>query len=217
MNWGRLYLGLLIVVGGVLLLLDSLGVLDAGETIGDWWPAAVVGFGLLTLAANPGRWRLAVVITAIGAALLLATLDVADIGGVLISLVIIFLGLAVVFGRGLRKETGSGDTVNSFNVFSGTEIASHSDQFRGGSVSAMFGGVAVDLRDALPAPGAELDVLAAFGGVEIRVPEGWQVISRGMPLFGGIENVTTKERLPADAPTLRVNATALLGGIEIKH
>jgi hypothetical protein len=36
-------------------------------------------------------------------------------------------------------------------------------------------------------------------------------------LFGGIENITAKEQLPADAPILPVHATALFGGIEIKH
>lgn len=217
MNWGRLYFGLVIVTVGALLLLDNVGALDAGEAIGDWWPLAVVAAGALSFASNPRRWRLALVITAIGAALLLASLDVADVGGIILPLVIIVVGLAVLLGRGFRERTESGDQVNSFNVFSGTELASHSDQFRGGTVSAVFGGAEIDLTDAGLAPGAELDVLAAFGGVEIRVPQGWQVIARGLPLFGAIDNVTTKERLDTDAPTLRVNATALFGGIDIKH
>jgi hypothetical protein len=34
-------------------------------------------------------------------------------------------------------------------------------------------------------PGASLDVFAVFGGVEISVPMGWQVVTRGFPIFGG--------------------------------
>jgi hypothetical protein len=81
----------------------------------------------------------------------------------------------------------------------------------------VFGGAEVDLRDTVPSPGAALDVFAAFGGVEVTVPEGWNVVTRGLPLFGGIDNATAKEAVPADAPTLAVNATVLFGGLEIKH
>jgi predicted membrane protein len=102
-------------------------------------------------------------------------------------------------------------------MFSGSEIASHSKEFKGGSVTAIFGGAEVDLRDAMPVADARLDVFTAFGGVEIRVPEGWQVSVKGLPLFGGIDNITAKEQLPENATLLPVNATALFGGIEIKH
>jgi hypothetical protein len=62
-----------------------------------------------------------------------------------------------------------------------------------------------------------LDVFTAFGGVEVTVPRGWHVATRGLPLFGGIENATAKEQIAADAPTLAINATVLFGGLEIKH
>lgn len=81
----------------------------------------------------------------------------------------------------------------------------------------MFGAAELDLRDALPSPDAQLDVFTAFGGVEITVPQGWQVNLSGLPLFGGFENATAKDTLSPDAPTLEVSATALFGGVEIKH
>lgn len=217
MNWGRLFFGLLIVAVGSVLLLDNGGVLDAGEIFSTWWPAVVVLAGVLTFAANPRHWPVALIITGIGLAFLLSNLDIVDIGNIVIPAAIILVGLLVIFGRGLGSRTEAGDRVNSFNVFSGSEIASHSKQFQGGSISAVFGGAEVDLRDAVPAPDAELDVFTAFGGVEVTVPEGWHVAVRGLPLFGGIENVTAKEQVPADAPTLAVNATVLFGGLEIKH
>jgi hypothetical protein len=217
MNWGRLYFGSLIVAVGTLLLLDNADILDAGDVIGDWWPVALIVAGLLTLAANPRHWPVALVITAVGVAFLLSNLDIVDIGDIIIPAAIILVGILVILGRGLGSRTEAGDTVNSFNVFSGSEVASHSKQFRGGSITAVFGGAEVDLRDALPAADAQLDVFAAFGGVEIRVPDGWHVITRGLPLFGGIENVTAREQLPEDAPVLPISATALFGGIEVKH
>ena len=217
MNWGRLFFGLLIVAVGTVLLLDNAGVLDAGEIFGTWWPAVLVLAGILTFAANPRHWPVALIITGIGVAFLLSNLDIVDIGSIVIPAAIILVGLLVIFGRGLGSTTEAGDRVNSFNVFSGSEIASHSKQFQGGSISAVFGGAEVDLRDTVPAPDAALDVFAAFGGVEVTVPEGWNVVTRGLPLFGGIDNATAKEPVPADAPTLAVNATVLFGGLEIKH
>ena len=217
MNWGRLFFGLLIVAVGTVLLLDNAGVLDAGEIFGTWWPAVLVLAGILTFAANPRHWPVALIITGIGVAFLLSNLDIVDIGSIVIPAAIILVGLLVIVGRGLGSPTEAGDRVNSFNVFSGSEIASHSKQFQGGSISAVFGGAEVDLRDTVPAPDAALDVFAAFGGVEVTVPEGWNVVTRGLPLFGGIDNATAKEAVPADAPTLAVNATVLFGGLEIKH
>jgi hypothetical protein len=217
MNWGRLFFGVLIVAVGTLLLLDNAEVVDAGEVIGNWWPAVVILAGILTFAANPRHWPVALIITGVGVAFLLSNLDILDISNVIIPAAIILVGLLVIFGRGLGSRTEVGDRINSFNVFSGSELASHSKQFKGGSVSAVFGGAEIDLRDSLPAPDAELDIFAAFGGVEIRVPDGWQVQVRGMPLFGGIENATVKDSLPPDAPVLPINATVLFGGLEIKH
>ena len=217
MNWGRLFFGLLVVAVGMILLLDNVGTVDAGEIFSTWWPAVIVLAGLLTFAANPRHWPVALIITAVGLAFLLSNLGVADIGDFVIPAAIIVVGLLVIFGRGLGSRTEAGDRVNSFNVFSGSELASHSKQFKGGSVSAIFGGAEVDLRDAVPAPDARLDVFAAFGGVEVRVPEGWHVDVRGLPLFGGIENVTAKEPVPADGTVFVVNATVLFGGLEIKH
>lgn len=63
----------------------------------------------------------------------------------------------------------------------------------------MFGSTEVDLRNASPAPGAELDVFVALGGVGLKVPEGWNVRTRGMPIFGGFENITAREKVPPNA------------------
>lgn len=217
MNWGRLFFGTLIVVFGTLLLLDAADVIEAGSIISDWWPVVIILAGVISFAANPRHWLVAAVITLIGVTFLLATLDIADIGAIVVPIVIIVIGVVILFGRGLGVRTEAGDSIRSFNVFSGSEIASHSDGFQGGNVSAVFGGAEIDLRDARLAPGATLDVFTAFGGIEIKVPEGWVVDVKGLPIFGGFDNVTAKEQLGPDAPLLIINATALFGGIEIKH
>lgn len=220
MNYGRLFVGVILLSLGLLWGLDAAGALDAGEIIADWWPLALVLAAALMFVANPGRWLLPLIVLVVAVVLLLTTSGIveANIWQFVWPAILIVIGLSFLFGRSLgSQQTSSEDTISQFVLFSGSEIANHSDRFSGGSVSAVFGGTDVDLRNAGLADGAELEVFTAFGGVEIRVPEGWNVDIRGFPIFGGFENVTSKERLPAGAPKLVVQATCLFGGIEVKH
>lgn len=218
MNWARLFFGSVVVAVGVLLLLDNSGVLDAGKVLSTWWPVLVIVGGFLTFIANPRHWQIPLIVVVVGTALLLRTTGVVDSLNVVVPAVLILIGLFVILGRARPgRQVLDADRISSFNVFSGTEIASHSAEFKGGNIGALFGGAEIDLRDARLAPGAALDVFAAFGGVEIRVPDGWQVLTRGFPIFGGFENATVKERLGPEAPILEVHATILFGGMEIKH
>jgi hypothetical protein len=218
-NWARAYFGFLIVAVGAVLLLDQAGVMDAGDTFATWWPVALIGAGLLGFAADTRHWLMPAILGGAGAMLLLRTTGVVDTFAVIFPLVLIGIGLMVAFGWGVgsRREVSDDNSISSFNVFSGSEIASHSAAFVGGKVGAVFGGANIDLADARPAPGAALDVFVAFGGVEIRVPPGWRVDIGGFPIFGGYENITTKESLAPDAPRLRIDATVLFGGLEVKH
>ncbi|HJU81027.1 MAG TPA: DUF5668 domain-containing protein [Acidimicrobiia bacterium] len=218
MNRARLLFGAVVIALGTLLLLDYTEVLDAGEVIGSWWPVVLIAAGLLALTANPRHWIGPTLITGLGGVLLLRTTEVVDTLKVVGPAILVVLGVIVIFGRGFTpRSVASQNRINSFNVFSGSELASTSEHFEGGSIGALFGGAEVDLRDAKPAPGAELDVFVAFGGAEIKVPEGWNVVTHGMPIFGGFDNVTARERVTAGAPTLDVNATVIFGGLEVKH
>jgi predicted membrane protein len=98
-------------------------------------------------------------------------------------------------------------------------VANVSQAFRGASLTAVFGGVNLDLRHARPAAeGARITATAAFGGIDILVPTGWRVALKGLPIFGGIEDKTDHTAdLPDDAPVLQVDALAIFGGVEVKH
>jgi hypothetical protein len=62
-----------------------------------------------------------------------------------------------------------------------------------------------------------MDVTSMFGGTEILIPEGWDVDIHGLPIFGGFEDKTAADVVASGAPVLDVHATALFGGVEIKH
>lgn len=218
MNLARVFFGALIVVVGGLLLLESLDVLDAGDVIAQWWPLTLVAGGLLSLVNNRRHWMVPALLVGGGGALLLSTTGVVDSLSVIFPILIILVGLLFLFGRGFGSgPSQTGDSVSSFNLFSGSELTSQSQSFVGGRIGAMFGGAELDLINARLGDDATIDVFVAFGGIEITVPRGWSVEIRGFPIFGGYENATARDDLPPDAPKLNVDATVLFGGLEIKH
>ena len=69
---------------------------------------------------------------------------------------------------------------------------------------------------AWPRASAAIDLSVIMGGITLRVPRGWRVEMDARPLLGGIEDKHTYEPATQGGGTLRVKATAILGGIEIK-
>ena len=59
-----------------------------------------------------------------------------------------------------------------------------------------------------------IDVFVMWGGIEIRVPDDWEVVNRGSAFLGGFENKT--HPLPNATRRLVVTGTAIMGGVEVK-
>jgi hypothetical protein len=81
------------------------------------------------------------------------------------------------------------------------------------TVVAVLGGGELDLRSSPPADGATLRIFAFLGGVEVVLPPGTRVSLGGLSVLGG-RSVKVE---PGDGPKLRIGATAILGGIEVKE
>lgn len=221
---GRLLLGLAIVGVGALFLLDAAGVLSADRAIGHWWPVVVVAAGVLAFAEHPPAVGRGTILTGGGVVLLLFTADVLHknawhyiwpalvvVAGVVI--VLRWRGRAVIAGA--REE----DVVRSTAVFGGPNLICTSRRFAGAWLTAVFGGITLDLRDALPAAqGASINATVAFGGIDILVPKGWRISVRSTPIFGGLDDKTDHSEPPAeDAPSLHIDAMTVFGGVAIKH
>jgi hypothetical protein len=126
-----------------------------------------------------------------------------------------FAGAAAVMKRVLpSRGDADSDEVALVAIFDGAKLQSRSQAFRGGSMLAWFGGVAVDLREAQLAPGAHLSLHSLFGGIAIRVPTGWRVESNAGALAGGV-SVDVPDPEDPDAPTLTIDGFAAFGGIAV--
>jgi hypothetical protein len=116
--------------------------------------------------------------------------------------------------------SASPNHLNEWAVFGGTRRRIDSQDFQGGEAFAMFGGVEIDLRRAATTRDEIIiEVNAIFGGVEVRVPETWNVTVRGAGIFGGYEDKTMDTRVAPEGkqPHLIVNGFAVFGGVTIQN
>jgi predicted membrane protein len=100
---------------------------------------------------------------------------------------------------------------------SGTEVKSVSKNFQGGSVTTIFGGAEIDLRDADIAEGASLEFTSIMGGASIIIPENVHVDISGAPILGGWEDRTRKYGENEDVVVLKINCLTILGGAEFRN
>jgi predicted membrane protein len=245
-HWGLIW-GFIILIVGVALLLDHMGVIPF-DYVYHFWPSLLVLFGIMNLisASNRGFGFMLIV-----AGLLLQLnklgflrLSFADLWPV----AIIGIGILMIWGslesRGIiRKKIKfdwtqasaaqkfrehltelTGETDTSFNaaaVFGGCERRYTGQHLQSGKATSIFGGVELDLRDANIDDEAVLEITCLFGGVEIRVPETWTVHSRSLPIFGGFEDKTRQMRVDeaagAKQKTLVVTGVVVFGGVEISN
>ena len=214
---GQVLLGVLVVLAGVVLLLERTGAveIDLGALVGTLWPLVIVLVGLVALLLVPRAWFGPVVILAVGVVLLLDRLGVADVDvwDYLWPVAVILIGLGITFGAGSRSEDQ--DRITAIAFWWGAERRTRTRAFRSASLTAIMGGVELDLRDAGIEGAARVDVFTFWGGVDIKVPRGWDVRVSGLPLLGGWEDKTDPP--VAGAPVLDVRVVAVMAGAEVRH
>lgn len=117
-----------------------------------------------------------------------------------------------------KKKGNSNDYLDSVNVFGGSHQTIYSKNFKGGEITAVFGGCDVNLTQADFEGEIVIDVTAIFGGAKIIIPPGWEVKSEVTAIFGGLDDkrsiqpiTDTKNRL------LIIKGLAMFGGVDIRN
>jgi predicted membrane protein len=220
----RIVFGLFVVAIGVLFTLDNLGLVEASTYL-RFWPVAFIAVGVasLTQARRSGGYVSGLVWITIGSWLLLDELDVIRVRfWDFWPLLLILLGGTIVWRALGPSASGSGDMadaasiVRGLAVMSGVKRTNASPSFRGGDLTAVMGGCEIDLRQATITGGpAVIDVLAFWGGIELRVPERWLIDSKITPFLGGVEDRTRPTGEASER--LVIKGVVVMGGIEIKN
>jgi len=218
------WVGLVLIIIGLIFLLENLDVINFGRILVDWWPLIIVIIGFMKLR---GAEKMnGVIFLLIGLILLSITLNLINWSqlGRFWPLLLILIGVYLVLRRqgvsvfSSRLEVDASDYIRANALFGGLDQRFTSPNLRGGEISALFGGVELDLSQAVPSDDhIEFNVSAMFGGVEIRVPDNWHVIVDGTPILGGIESKVRPRESAAGTPTATFHCTVAFGGIEIKN
>jgi predicted membrane protein len=103
-------------------------------------------------------------------------------------------------------------------VFGGVDRHIAALDFHGAQCTAVFGGCKIDLRDAqIQGREAVLETYAIFGGVEIRVPDDWEVVNRNMTIFGGVSDHRRQSPRGPDTKTLILEGATVFGGTNVRN
>lgn len=219
---GRILVGVALLAFGALLALDRARVLDFGSLASTYWPLILIGIGLFWIT-QPGGPRVAgAIVLLVGLVFQVDRLRLFrfDIGDFLVPAILVAIGLVILLGGTRRFGEPRPATTRADGSLQRTAIFGGANEkvvgeFQGAELSATFGGVELDLREAtLPPTGATVVATALFGGVKVVVPRGWNVRASGTPLFGGFEN---KAESTPSGPVLDVRGSATFGGVEISH
>lgn len=228
-NWFdfRIMFGILVIAAGTLLLLENLFGYDLGISVWGLWPVLLILFGLQhILRPEPARQTTAgIIFILIGALFLGNNLDLFYIRfSVIWPVILILIGFAILRNSGTRRKEGVADSdyINLTFVFGGGDFKFSSKTLQGGKISAVLGGGKIDLREAdILGEEIEFDLFAFWGGVELIVPETWEVAMMGMPLMGGMEDKTrgavTKSDSGAAPKRVVIRGMAIMGGVEVKN
>ena len=210
-----------ILMGALLLAGQFIEGFNAWEIVGMLWPLIFVFIGISSLLTKPRKITSGLIFLTLGGILLTSQFTDFDAWR-LWPLIFVIIGVSILFKRDkmgpVNSSTGnsSDSMINSTVAFWGSEIRNTSKDFQGGNLSAAFGGIELDLSDAVISDkGATLNVDAAFAGIEIRVPKDTKVVVKGTGIFGAFEN---KAKSPSEDNNrvLTITGTAAFAGVEVK-
>jgi predicted membrane protein len=117
-----------------------------------------------------------------------------------------------------QKKTSSNDYLDSVNVFGGSHQTIYSKNFKGGEITAVFGGCDVNLTQADFEGEIIIDVTAIFGGAKIIIPPGWEVKSEVTAIFGGLDDKRSIQPISDGKHRLLIiKGIAMFGGVDIRN
>src|SRR5262245_12368944 len=225
---------------GVIYLLGNMGYLDVREVFA-FWPVILIILGAVKIVESRDHGRTAGIFwVVIGFLFLLGSFGIIRMTfRELWPILLIAIGALMLWRAALGRRdrpcvwnpgpsepessadantTSSNSVLSAKAILGGVERKIISQDFRGGDVTAIMGGCNLDFRSALikPPNQAVLKVFALCGGIEIRVPEDWTVVSELEVILGGVDD--RKAAPPKDESTrLVLRGTVLMGGVEVKN
>lgn len=193
----RVIIGVILVLAGLFLAIKNTGFFPDNIThIIFSWPMLLITIGaVMTLGAAEKTGG--VIVMAVGGFFMIPLVfrETFQMYNMFWPSIFVIIGIIFIVTKrkGWNSVTSKGmvgdDYIDYVNVFSGGERQIISQNFQGGKISAVFGGIEIDFTKAKLAPGRnELELACVFGGATIIVPEEWNVKIEVTPILGGFSD-----------------------------
>lgn len=225
-KFGNILWGLVFVIIGVIIAGNALGYTDINIFFDGWWTLFIIipcFIGIFKDNEKTGN----IIGLLIGLVLLLACQDIVDfdlIWKLLLPAILVAIGISFIFkdtiggkvNKEIKKlnETKTGEN-ECCATFSGQDLRFDGEEFNGVDLTAVFGGVKCDLKNAVITKDVIINATSIFGGIEIFVPDNVKVKVKSTPIFGGVSD-KNKHSSEKEAFTIYVNSVCVFGGVEIK-
>lgn len=215
--------GLALLAVSAVLILNAFEITSIEIFFDGWWTLFIIVPSLVGLFN--GHDKTANIIgLLIGTFLFLACQNIIDFDNMwkLIAPVIIaVIGIKMIFGgiginRGFIKSIeAKGDDIKTASaVFTGQDIVVDNETFRGTEITAVFGGIKCDLRNAIFEGDTVINACCIFGGADIFLPDNVNIKVNSNSFFGGIDN-KKHQNLNDNQYTVYLNGTCIFGGVEV--
>lgn len=235
--WGLLFLFI-----GVGYLAEVFGLVNDFTIFFDgWWTLFIIIPCFAGLLKDEGDKVGYLIGIAIGLFFLLSAQDIIDsakLWSVFVAGVFVLIGINLLIPKSRREEkrneavdgitadnsfgqsaeyTGTGEKVTCSAVFSGRDIRVDNSYFEGGDLTALFGGIDLNLKNAVITKNVTIEVKAIFGGISLLMPSNVRVVVDVTPILGGVDNGACAP-LGADenTPTVYIKGLCMFGGVEVK-
>ncbi|MGM9641965.1 MAG: LiaF transmembrane domain-containing protein [Eubacteriales bacterium] len=218
--------GIVLVLAGGIFALNACGVTDIDVFFDGWWTLFIIIPCLVGIFTEKEKTANLIGL-AVGVVLLLCCQKILSFGMIwklLVPIVIVIIGLRLILGaifgdkvtKMLAKSRKNDDGFKeSCAIFSGRDENFEGEHFDGAELTAVFGGVKCDLRNAVIDNDCAVEATAIFGGIDIFVPDNINLKVRSNSIFGGVSGKKHRPFIEG-APTLYINASGIFGGVDIK-
>ena len=226
-NLSNVLWGIVLVIIGIILGLNALNITNLKLFFRGWWTFFIIipcFIDLLTSKKKTGN----LIGLIIGVLLLLSCQKIIEfklVWKLTLPIIIIIIGLSCIFKNFIGSKVNRKiDEINKKNnnterkeyaaTFSGQKLNFANDKFEGCSLSAVFGGIELDLRNSIIKEDVVINASSIFGGITIIAPENVNIKVLSSSIFGGVSNKKASNDKAKE--TIYINAKCLFGGVDIK-
>ncbi len=226
-KFGNVLWGIVLIILGIIIGGNALGITNINVFFDGWWTLFIIipcFIGLFKENEKTGN----LIGLLIGVALLLACQNIVRfdlIWKLAFPTILVIIGLSIIFKDTFNhKVTEEIKKINEKNkganeycaTFSGQDVNFDGEEFKGSTLTAVFGGVKCDLRKAIINENQVINCSSIFGGIDIYVPSDVKVKIKSSSIFGGASDDRKEKNEKEDSKTIYINATCIFGGVEVK-